>query len=77
MKKHINEINLPKDKQAFVYIVNSLEDLKKEVLPTSYIAREICRIESIALCELLPYAPNEIEWRGYGYYELKEQEAEA
>lgn len=66
--------NLTKEQWALASIVNSLEDFKAEVVPTSTMAREIKRIQDIAFQALYEAKTHQddIERIGCGSYRLKD-----
>ncbi len=66
--------NLTEEQCSLASIVNSLETFKRELVPTSTMAGEIERIQSIALDALYKAGthPDDIEWVGVGRYRLKD-----
>ena len=75
-KRKLNEIKevMTDEQKALVYIANSLEDFKRELVPTSTMAGEINRIQRIALGSL--YRANkcrdDINDEYCGMYSLKD-----
>ena len=75
-KRKLNDMReaMTNEQRALVYIVNSLEDFKRELVPTSTMAGEINRIQQIALGSLhrAEKCLEDINNEGCGNYSLKD-----